>query len=100
MESLKVTILGKQYPLKVDENEVENMKRIAGFVDEKFRLYRRELSKQPESTIMVLAALSIAEELFEARRKVQEKSEEGDEKLMAEVNSSIEKLLEGIKNET
>lgn len=98
MESLKVTILGKQYPLKVDENEVENMKRIAGFVDEKFRLYRRELSKQPESTIMVLAALSIAEELFEARRKVQEKSKEGDEKLMAEVNSSIEKLLEGIKN--
>ncbi len=99
MESLKVTILGKQYPLKVEENEVENMKRIAGFVDEKFRLYRRELSKQPESTIMVLAALSIAEELFEARRKVQEKSAEGDEKLMAEINSSIEKLLEGIKSE-
>jgi cell division protein ZapA len=68
MISIKVTILGKQYPLKVAESEVENMEKIARFVDEKFKLYRRELNKQPESTIMVLAALSIAEELFELRQ--------------------------------
>lgn len=96
MKSIKVTILGKQYPLKVAENEVENMQQIAQFVDEKFRLYKRELNKQPESTIMVLAALSIAEELFEARRNV-ENSVEVENKLMESVNSSLEKLLEEIE---
>lgn len=95
MESIKVTIMGKQYPLKVAENEVENMQQIARFVDEKFRLYRRELNQQPETTIMVLAALSIAEELFETRRKVN--SNHTDEnKLMQNVNHSLENLLKEI----
>jgi len=96
MESIKVTILGKQYPLKVPHDEVENMQQIARFVDEKFRLYRRELSNQPETTIMVLAALSVAEELFELRRKLNQ-SQEDEEKLMESVNFSLEKLLEEIQ---
>lgn len=96
MESIKVTILGKQYPLKVAESEVENMEQIARFVDEKFRLYKRELNKQPESTVMVLAALSIAEELFETRRKLNN-SQENEKELMQNVNFSLEKLLEEIQ---
>ncbi len=96
MESIKVTILGKQYPLKVPQDEVENMQQIAHFVDEKFRLYRRELSNQPETTIMVLAALSVAEELFELRRKLNQSQEDG-ERLMESVNFSLEKLLEEIQ---
>jgi len=96
MESIKVTILGKQYPLKVAESEVENMEHIARFVDEKFRLYKRELNKQPEATVMVLAALSIAEELFETRRKLNN-SQENEKDLMQNVNFSLEKLLEEIQ---
>jgi len=96
MKSIKVTILGKQYPLKVADDEVEYMQQIAEFVDEKFRLYRRELSQQPESTIMVLAALSIAEELFEARNNVNQ-SEENENRLLESVNYNLEKLLEEIE---
>lgn len=92
MRSIKVTILGKQYPLKVNESEVENMQQIAEFVDEKFRLYRRELNKQPESTIMALGALSIAEELFELRRKLQNSGPDKNE-VYGEVNQQLEQLL-------
>ena len=95
MQSIKVTILGKQIPLKVEEGDVENMRRIAGFVDEKFRLYRQELSNQPDSTAMILASLSIAGELFELRQEVQEYEEsEGD--LMRKINSEMEKLIADI----
>ena len=59
MKSIKITILGKQYPLKVEESEEEAMKRIAGYVDDKFRQYKKELNKQPDTTIMTLASLSI-----------------------------------------
>lgn len=95
MQSIKVTIMGKQYPLKVAANEVENMQQIARFVDEKFRLYRRELTQQPETTIMVLAALSIAEEMMELRRKLE--AQPADEtRVLRQVNERLEDLLKEI----
>ncbi len=92
MQSIKVTILGKQIPLKVNDNEVENTRKIAQFVDEKFRLYRNELSNQPDSTVMILACLSIAEELFELRSRMHQ-FENGEAELMDQVNQQIEKLI-------
>lgn len=97
MKSIKITILGKQYPLKVEDSEVDTMMRISQYVDEKFRQYKKELSKQPDSTVMVLAALSIAEELFEERRRNRELSQQ-DDKVLQGVNKTLEKFVEEIKN--
>jgi len=93
MQSIKVNILGKQIPLKVNDDELENMKMISRYVDEKFKTYRNELSNQPDSIVMILAALSIAEELFETRR-LQESSKENEDKIFEAVNNEIEKLIE------
>lgn len=98
MKSIKVTILGKQYPLKVEDSEEENMIRICNYVDERFRKYREQLVKQPESTVMSLAALSIAEELFEARNNSSQ-MEKNENNTMDRVNKSLERLLEQIKEE-
>jgi cell division protein ZapA len=95
MQAIKVTILGKQIPLKVEEGEVESMKRIADFVDEKFKLYRQELTNQPDSTAMILASLSIAGELFELRQEIRE-YEDTEGELMKRVNSEVEKLISDI----
>ena len=96
MKSIKVSILGKQYPLKVEDHEEETMVRICKFVDERFQTYRNQLVKQPESTVMVLAALSIAEELFEARKNSSD-MEKNEEVLMQRVNASMERLLEDMR---
>ncbi|MAH86875.1 MAG: cell division protein ZapA, partial [Rhodothermaeota bacterium MED-G12] len=48
MKSLKISILGKQYPLMVEDHEEENMLNICRYVDEKFQEYRHQLIKQPE----------------------------------------------------
>ncbi len=97
MKSLKVTILGKQYPLKVEDSEVEAMMRISQYVDEKFRQYKKELNKQPDTTVMVLAALSIAEELFEERKRNRELSQQED-KVLQNVNKSLEKFVDEIRS--
>ncbi len=97
MKSIKVSILGKHYPLKVEDHEEENMVRICNFVDERFQTYRNQLVKQPESTVMVLAALSIAEELFEARALTSD-AEKNEELMMDRVNTSLERLIEEIKS--
>ncbi|WP_445666041.1 cell division protein ZapA [Fodinibius sp. AD559] len=96
MKSIKITILGKQYPLKVEESEEEAMKRIAGYVDDKFRQYKKELNKQPDTTIMTLAALSIAEELFEERKRNRELNQQED-KTLKNVNESLENFIEEIR---
>lgn len=97
MKSIKVSILGKQYPLKVEDHEEESMIRIARYVDERFKIYRQQLVKQPESTVMVLAALSITEELFEAR-SANDDIENNEEILMKRVNRSLERLLTEIRD--
>lgn len=96
MKSIKVNILGRQYPLKVEESEEEAMVRICKYVDDRFQEYRQQLVKQPESTVMVLAALSIAEELFEEKRRSSD-LEGNDTVVMERVNHSLEKLLTEIR---
>ncbi len=95
MKSIKVTIFGRQYPLKIEEHEEQLMIKISKYVDDKFNMYKNQLSKQPETTIMTLAALSLAEELFEERRKNVEMGGNED-KLLERVNFSIEKFIEEI----
>lgn len=95
MQSIKVTILGKQIPIKVEDSEVESMKKIAAYVDDKFRTYKHDLNSQPDSIIMILASLSIAEELFETRKKLQD-IENNESSLMDEVNTEVEKLIKEI----
>ena len=97
MKSIKVSILGKQYPLKVEDHEEENMLRICKFVDDRFTTYRNQLIKQPESTIMALAALSIAEELFEARQNTSD-ALKNEELTMERVNASLSRLIEEIRS--
>lgn len=80
----------------VENHEEENMLNICRYVDEKFQEYRHQLIKQPESTVMVLAALSIAEELFELRQQLSE-SEKNETVMMERLNSKIEQLLEDIR---
>ena len=92
MKSIKVNILGKQYPLRVKDSEVDSMVRIAEYVDDKFRQYKAELNKQPETTVMVLACLSIAEELFEERKR-SDKYNYSEDDLMKKVNHSLEEIL-------
>ncbi|NBC64591.1 MAG: cell division protein ZapA [Bacteroidetes bacterium] len=95
MESIKVNILGKQIPLKVEDSEVENTRKIAHYVDEKFKLFRNQFSNQPDSTIMILACLSITEELFELRTELNQFDEKESE-LMDKINDEISKLIKDI----
>lgn len=95
MQSIKVTILGKQIPLKVHDSEVENTKKIALYVDEKLRQYRNQLSNQPDSTIMILACLSITEELFELRTQLN-RTNNKEHNIMDEVNRELTKLIKEI----
>lgn len=98
MKSIKVTIQGQQYPLKVEDGDEQLMYQIAEFVDKRFRDFKSAITNQRESTIMVLAALSIAEELFIEKNDSKSSSDSSsDEEFYTSVNGRLEKLLSDIK---
>jgi cell division protein ZapA len=101
MSAIKVSILGKSYPLRVLEGEEELMQRVAGYVDDRFKIFQRELTNQSEQTIMVLACLSIAEELFSERKKNAQLTRESDAETIAQddlgkISDRIQQLLRDI----
>ncbi|MFU8860694.1 MAG: cell division protein ZapA [Cyclonatronaceae bacterium] len=96
MKSIKVSILGRQYPLRVNEADVDMMYDIATYVDDRFRSFKKELINQNDTTIMVLACLSIAEDYFVAKNQSDGSGNAG--KVPTEINSSLNELLAEIKS--
>lgn len=97
MKSIKVTVFGRQYPLRVNDSDVDMMQEIASYVDERFRTFKDELVNQSEATIMVMASLSLAEELFNERNK-RHNSGETDE-IFEHINHRIKQVLSDIKEQ-
>jgi cell division protein ZapA len=67
MKPIKVTIMGRQFPLRVEETDEQLMYEVAQFVDDRIRTYKNDLLNQSEPVVLILACLSIAEELFKAK---------------------------------
>ncbi len=99
MKSIKVTILGKQYPLKINEGDEELMQQIADYVDKRFHDFRKALINQSESTIMVLACLSITEELFMANEGVKPADQSDEKVIFSDINDLLGKILDEIEQE-
>lgn len=93
MKSIKVTVLGRQYPLVVNPKDEKMMLDIASYVDKRFRSFKSELSNQTETTVMVLSCLSIAEEMFNARQSAGLSDADWEE-----ASGAIKRLISEIKS--
>lgn len=96
MTSIKVNILGKQYPLRVEEDEVETTHEIARYVNQRMKKYRRELPQQSITTVMVMAAMSLAEEAIETGENTEESR---DSERVQQINSQLEEMLDELQEE-
>ncbi len=99
MKSIKVSVLGKHYPLKINEGDEEMMNKIADYVDKRFYDFRKALPNQSESTVMVLASLSIAEELFMANDNKSPDLNNETQKIFKEINHSLRDIADDIDPE-
>lgn len=97
MKSIKVSILGKQYPLKINEGDEEMMYQIAEYVDKRFYDFRKALLNQSESTIMVLACLSITEELFLMNEGSEPDNSQNVKAFFSEINNSLREIVDDIE---
>ena len=66
-QSIKVWILGREYPLRVHENDINSMKEMASIVDARMRGFKNQHPDQTDLVAAVIAALTLAEECVAAR---------------------------------
>lgn len=69
-ESVKVTILGSEYAIKGTANS-EHIIKIARYVDQKMREITEQQSIASNTRVAILAAMDIADELFQEKQQRQ-----------------------------
>lgn len=77
-KTIRVTILGREYPLRVDETHETFTRRVATFVDERIQAVERQAPGHPDLTHAVVAAMSLAEELLALQETGRSPSEEAE----------------------
>jgi cell division protein ZapA len=86
LKSLRVKIYGTEYPLKGEDEEL--MKMAASYVDGLMNDFSAKMPQQTPSTIAVLTALNIAEELLKYKNQSQLSFNEVEK----EINTLTEKV--------
>jgi len=64
---IKVHFLGKDYTLRVDEDDELATLEMAEYFDTKLRAFKKEHPEQPDLTAALITGLAITEELFVER---------------------------------
>lgn len=92
MKSILVQIGDHSFPMKVREEEEQNMRSIAEYVHKKVIESKVQLKTMQDHLILIHACLSVAEDLFELRKKIPDESFI-EERTLNRVNNKLEQLL-------
>lgn len=85
MPQVLVNIGGRSYRLACNPGEEEHLAALAKLVDGKIGEMQGEFRDIADQRIVVMAALSLADELFDAKRKAEARAAESAEALAKEV---------------
>ncbi len=66
-KSIRVRILGRDYPLRVREEDENSTRDMAAYVDAKMHAFKTEHPEQSDLVTAVVTALALAEELYGAK---------------------------------
>ena len=89
---IKINIRGNEYYIKSDENDIDNISRIAEYVNEKLKETSESSEGLSERKTVILTALNIASEYFQVlqeRDELQTKIREKSESLISSINNNL-----------
>jgi len=72
MGQVVVKVNGREYPLACNDGQEPRIRRLAQYVDAKVNEFTRSLGQVGEARLILLAALTIADELSDANEAVQQ----------------------------
>jgi cell division protein ZapA len=95
-KSIRVSIMGREYALRVKESDEAHTRRIAASVDDRMQKFKEAHPEQAELTTAVMTALTLAEELFLQR----EQHDDGTVALSKELEHLSQRLNEAVPAST
>lgn len=93
MKSIRVNILGREYALRVHEEDETQTRELARFVEERMRRFQKAHPEQAELTTAIITALALAEELHDLRAE----QEETQQSLDAELDLLADRLANALR---
>ena len=93
-KSIRVTILGREYPLRVAPADEAYTQHLASGVNERLTRLRNNIPTQPDLTHAVIGALEMAGELYATRAEVDQIKQSAVEEAEALVEK-LDKVLAG-----
>jgi cell division protein ZapA len=69
MKSIRINILGRDYALRVREEDEAQTRRLADFVETRMRRFQKAHPEQAELTTAIITALALAEEVHDLREE-------------------------------
>lgn len=97
-KTIRVQVMGREYPLRVNEADEAMTREMAAYVDAKMKAFRQAFPKQPEVTTAVVTALALAEELFSAREAQARVLAEAEEEA-AHLDAVLEAAIQGSRKD-
>jgi len=97
MADVDIMVNDRLYKVACDDGQEERLKRLAGHFDRHVRALSSELGQIGESRLMLLSALTICDELFEARARLED-ADRGAEKLDAETVGGARRVIDAASN--
>lgn len=91
-KSIRVEILGREYALRVQEDDEAHTRRVASSVDTRMKQFKEAHPEQAELTTAVMTALTLAEELYLQR----EEHEDGTAALTQELDQLSQRLDDAV----
>jgi cell division protein ZapA len=94
MAQVSVTIDGRKYRLACNEGEEARLESLAGMIDDKIGEMRKEFGEIGDQRLVIMAALTFADDLAEARDEAaaQRKRTEAAELRAQTIASSLDQL--------
>jgi len=93
-KSIRVHILGREYALRVREDDEAHTRRIASSVDARMKQFKDNHPDQAELTTAVMTALTLAEELY-LQREEHEDGTTALNKELARLSKQLEEATPG-----
>ncbi len=80
-KSVRVKVLGREYGLRVQEEDESLTREIASYLDSKMRMFREAHPEQQDITTAVIAGLAVTEELFTHQGQLADDRDEFERKI-------------------
>lgn len=88
MAQVAITFNKRSYRFECGEADVERLEAVANYLKAKLDILMREHGQAGDERLVLMAALTIADELFDARADIDELLEDGTDKLKAIADAS------------